>query len=337
MTHLRERARVRPKRRRKSRAASYRTFGLALITLLAVVGIGGSLGTVAFANYYADLPSLDALEGSSLPQATRIFDRHGQLIEQVYDYNRTVVALAKIAKPVQDATVATEDRDFYQHQGVDWRRLAAAGFYDVTHGSTAQGGSTITEQVIKNDILGEEAGDKLFSRKLKELMLAEELERRFSKKEILELYLNSNYYGNGAFGIEAAAQTYFGVHAAGLDAAQSSFLVGLPQWLTEYDPFASPVHQAAARTRWRQVLDSMVAAGYLNSEASKKWVAHDICTQMQAHHQAAPSGRDPRTAHFVDYVKQYLVSRYGLKVLRQGGLQVTTTLDLTMQYSAKSG
>jgi len=333
---LKRRANVRPRRtRRKNRGRAWRTAGLAALLILLFVGISGSLATVAVANYYAgDLPSIDQLEAATLPQATRIYDRNGQLIDTVYDYNRTVVALAKVAKPVQQATVATEDRDFYSHQGVDWRRLAAAGLYDITHGSAAQGGSTITEQVIKNDVLTDEAQDKIFSRKLKELMLAEELERRFTKQQILELYLNSIFYGHGSFGIQAAADTYFGLQASQLDLAQSSFLVGLPQWPGEYDPFGSPDHQAAAKTRWREVLDSMVANGDVTKEQADKAFAEDIAGQMQAHHKGAAVGRDARTAHFVDYVEQYLVGKYGVKVLKQGGLRVTTTLDLALQYDA---
>ena len=288
-----------------------------MITVL-FIGLSGSLATVAFTNYYAgDLPSIDQLEATALPQATRIYDRNAQLIDTVYDYNRTVVPLAKIAKPVQQATVATEDRDFYNHQGVDWRRLAAAGVYDLTRGSAAQGGSTITEQVIKNDVLSDQAQEKIFSRKLKELMLAEELERRFTKQQILELYLNSIFYGHGSFGIQAAADTYFGLQASQLDLAQSSFLVGLPQWPGEYDPLGSPEHQAAAKARWRQVLDSMVANGDIDRAQADKAYAEDVGAQMQAHHKTAAGGRDARTAHFVDYVEQYLVGKYGVKVLKQ--------------------
>jgi membrane peptidoglycan carboxypeptidase len=320
--------------KRKSHGRAWRTAGLAALLSLLLVGLSGSLATVAVTNYYAgDLPSIEQLESSTLPQATRIYDRNGQLIDTVYDYNRTVVPLSKIAKPVQQATIATEDRDFYNHQGVDWRRLAAAGLYDVTHGSAAQGGSTITEQVIKNDVLADQAQDKVFSRKLKELVLAEELERRFTKDQILELYLNSIFYGHGAFGIQAAADTYFGAQASQLDLAESSFLVGLPQWPGEYDPLGSPAQQAAAKARWRQVLDAMVAHGDIDKAQADKAFAEDIEAKMQAHHKAA-TGRDPRTAHFVDYVEQYLVSKYGAKVLRQGGLRVVTTLDLGLQLDA---
>ena len=300
-----------------------------------LIGVGGSLATVGAVDYYAgDLPSLDSLNEAGLPQASRIYDRNGTLIDVLYHENRTVVPLAKISPLLRQATMATEDRTFYSNRGVDWRRLAIAGLYDVSHRSSAQGGSTITQQVIKNTLLKDEAQSKDVGRKIRELLLAEELERRYSKDQILELYLNTINYGHGALGAEAAANYYFGVHAADLNLAQASFLAGLPQWPTRYDPFGIADQQAAARERWKDVLDSMLATGDVKPSDSDAVLAGDLFKQMAAHHAAVTGGRDPRTAHFVDYVLTYLEQRYSDAQIYEGGLSITTSLDLPVQYLA---
>ncbi len=311
-----------------------RLFG-ALLILFAITGLVGSLATVGVLQLYAaDLPSLDALQEANLAQATRILDRNGNLIDVLYHENRTVVPLAKISPNLRSATIATEDRQFYQHQGVDYRRLAIAGIYDLAHRSQAYGGSTITEQVIKNTLLKDTAQDKSVNRKIKELMLAEEMERRYSKDQILQLYLNTINYGNGAFGAQAAAQTYFGVDASQLSPAQASFLAGLPQLPNRYNPLGTPEQQDAARARWREVVDSILAAGYIKAADADAIMATDLFKQIAAHHAAVASGRDGRTAHFVDYVLQYLEQRYPQAQLYEGGLTVTTSLDLPTQLYA---
>ncbi len=298
---------------------------------MAVIGLFGTLGTLGAADYYsADLPSLDSIGAGNLAQASRIYDRNGTLIEELYNENRTVVSLSKISLNLQHATIATEDRQFYEHQGVDYRRMAIAGIYDLTHKGALQGGSTITQQVVKLDVLQDQS--RAFDRKIKELMLSEELERRYSKQQILELYLNSIPYGNQAYGSEAAAETYFGKHASELDLAEASFLAGLPQSPVQYDPFGTPAQQASARARWREVLDSMVAARMISGSLADSTYAIDILKRVSGHRPA--TARDPRTAHFVDYIFDYLVNKYGVKNVYEGGLQITTSLDLTTQYSA---
>ena len=311
-----------------------RRVALAVAILLAIVGAGGTAATVGVVSYYsADLPSLDNLSASNLPQVTRIYDRSGTLIDELYTENRTEVPQSQISPWLPRATISVEDRTFYQNSGVDYRRIASAAFFDLTHRSAAEGASTITQQVGKNDVL---TSEKSISRKIKELILAEELERRYSKDQILSIYLNSIFYGNGSFGAEAAAETYFGVHASQLTLAQASFLAGLPREPSGYDPFAGPDPRAASRERWREVLDSMVATGDITPSAAHAAFTTDIWTQMDAVHKAASpvSGRDPLTGHFVDYVVQYLVKTYGVKETYQGGLNVVTTLDLSAQRNA---
>jgi len=306
---------------------------LIVMSTIALVGTGATIGVV---DYFAgDLPSIDAIQTANLSQTTRILDRNGNLIEALYHENRTVVPLSKISVRLQRATIATEDRTFYDNSGVDYRRLAIAVAYDLTHRTSTLGGSTITQQVVKNDVLDtEEAQSRTVSRKFRELLLAEEMERRYTKRQILDLYLNTINYGNGAYGAEAAAETYFQVHASDLTWAQVSFLAGLPQAPSDYDPFGTPDQLDAARARWRQVLDSLVAVGDLGNGTADSIFDSDLLTKMVATHKALPVAHNPLTAHFVDYIEQYVKQRYGDLALYEGGLTITTTLDLSTQTVA---
>ena len=306
---------------------------LITISLAGLLGTGGVLGVV---DYFAgDLPSIDQLQASNLEQTTRIVDRSGNLIAAVYHENRTVVPLSKISTTLQDATIATEDRTFYQNSGVDYRRLVIAIVYDLTHHSSTLGGSTITEQVVKNDVLGtQEAQSRTISRKFRELVLAEEMERRYSKQQILELYLNTINYGNGAYGAEAAAETYFGVHASQLTWGQATFIAGLPQAPADYDPFGTSDQQQAATQRWREVLDGVVAVGDITASQADTLYKSDLIAKMVAAHKALGAQPNALTAHFVDYIKNYVLQRYGATALYEGGLTIQTTLDLSTQQLA---
>jgi membrane peptidoglycan carboxypeptidase len=246
-----------------------------------------------------------------------------------------VVPLSKISVKLQSATIDTEDRSFYDNSGVDYRRLAIAVAYDLTHRSATLGGSTITQQVVKNNVLDtEEAQSKTISRKFRELVLAEEMERRYTKQQILELYLNTINYGNGAYGAEAAAQTYFQVHASDLSWAQASFLAGLPQAPSLYDVFGTPDQLEAADERWRQVLDGMVEVGDITLSESIDILNSDLIAKMIAARKRLPVQHNPLTAHFVDYIERYIAQRYGEQALYEGGLRITTTLDLNTQNMA---
>ncbi len=310
----------------------------ALVALLAICAVGllGSVTAIAMVDYFAgDLPTIEQLQTSKLTQTSRILDRNGNLIEALYHQNRTVVRLTKISAKLQRATIDTEDRSFYANNGVDYRRLAIAIVYDLTHHTSTLGGSTITQQVVKNDVLDtQEAQSRTVSRKFHELVLAEEMERRYSKSQILELYLNSINYGNGAYGAEAAAETYFHVHASDLTLAQASFLAGLPQAPANYDPFGTPDQAAAAKERWREVLDGMVTVGDVSSAAANAAYNSNLIEKMIAARKALPTSHNPLTAHFVDYVEQYIAQRYGTRALYEGGLMIYTTLDLATQALA---
>jgi penicillin-binding protein 1A len=312
-----------------------RTALLVLITL-SLVGLVGTSGTIGIVDYFAgDLPSIESLQTANLEQTTRVLDRNGNLIETLYHQNRTVVPLNKISTKLQRATIDTEDRSFYANSGVDYRRLAIAIVYDLTHHTATLGGSTITEQVVKNDVLDtQDAQSRTISRKFRELLLAEEMERRYSKQQILELYLNTIYYGDGAYGAEAAAETYFQVHASALTWAQASFLAGLPQEPSYYNPFGTADQLAAVTQRWHEVLDGIVSVGDLTQSAADTAYKGDMLAKMIAAHKVLPSAHNPLTAHFVDYIEQYIIQRYGEKALYEGGLTITTTLDLSTQALA---
>jgi membrane peptidoglycan carboxypeptidase len=338
-------AKAAPRRHARPRARRSRQIGsrlwlmraalIAVITLstAGLLSTGGAIGVV---DYFAgDLPSIDQLQSSTLLQTSRILDRNGNLIAALYHQNRTVVPLSKISKHLQTATIDTEDRTFYSNSGVDYRRLVIAIVYDLTHRSSTLGGSTITEQVVKNDVLDtQEAQTRTVSIKFRELVLAEEMERRYSKQQILELYLNTINYGNGAYGAEAASETYFGVHASDLTWAQATFLAGLPQAPADYDPFGTPDQLQAVKTRWREVLDGVVAVGDLSAAQADDLYRSNLIDKMIAAHRAAPPEPNPLTAHFVDYVTQYLLQRYGPTAVYEGGLTITTTLDLGTQALA---
>jgi len=327
-------------RRRTSRRAegSRRWQSLLLVAVigLLVLGVGGTVGTVGVVGYYSQgLPSIEGLSAANLAQSTRIYDRNGTVLRELSHENRTVVPLGGISMYLQNATISVEDRTFYSNAGVDYRRVLIAAAYDATHRSAALGGSTITQQVVKNSVLADTQGAKTFDRKMRELLLAEEMERRYTKSQILELYLNTIYYGNGAYGAEAAAQTYFGVHAADLDLPEASYLAGLPQSPNNYDAFGTPDQVAAARERWAGVLAAMVANHAITPAEERTAEATDIFAKMTAN-RALHRGRiDPVTAHFIDYTLQYLRNHgYADKQLYESGLQIYTTLDLPTQRLA---
>ena len=343
-----QRPRVKPRGRKlRPKRRSHRwLLRLCLLTLIGIASstLLGTGATIGIVDYFAgDLPSIDAIQTANLSQTSRILDRNGNVIESLYHENRTVVPLSKISDKLQKATIATEDRTFYANSGVDYRRMAIAVAYDLTHRSAALGASTITEQVVKNDVSPrattargpqQVVQSRTVSRKFRELLLAEEMERRYTKQQILELYLNTISYGNGAYGAEAAAETYFQVHASDLTWAQASFLAGLPQAPSVYDPFGAPDQQQAARDRWREVLDSLVAVGDLTASAADSIYWSDLMTKMITAHASLPTAHNPMTAHFVDYIVRYITQRYGEQALYEGGLRITTTLDLSTQAMA---
>ena len=287
-------------------------FGLILLLVL---------GTFAYA--YATLPDpsrLDLAAGD-----VKIVDRHGNLIEQRNAQGVRVIPVKKdeISPNLRNATIAVEDKHFYQHHGVDWGRVIKAGIIDVIARRPQQGASTITEQLAKIAIL--QSPQKTILRKLREAMLASALESRYTKDEILTLYLNSIYYGHHATGIEAAAEVYFGKHAKDLTLGQASLLAGLPNGPSYYDP---ALHKERALARQAVVLDAMVNTGVITSTQAEQAKNEPLTFVFK-------ENRSSLAPHFVDYVFEQLESVYGPSAINTGGLTVKTTLDLNLQKAAE--
>jgi penicillin-binding protein 1C len=293
-----------------------------------------ALGVTGYIIVAARLPSPDELREREPDFASsRIYDRNGRLLHEIIDPTagkRTYVPIERISPYLQLATVATEDRNFYTHSGFDPIAIVRAVVYALQEREIVSGASTITQQVARNVLLGpEETADRTARRKIREIILAAELSRRYSKDEILEIYVNNNNYGNLAYGIDAAARTYFGTDAASLTLAQASFLAGLPQSPAIYDPFHGG--RDAALTRHKTVLGLMVEADFIHADRAVAAAA-----EMDAY-DFRPIYTDRIPApHFVIYVKQWVEAELGADALYTGsGLKIHTTLDRELQRIAE--
>ena len=262
----------------------------------------------------------------------KIYDRNGVLLYQFADKDgglQEPIPLSEVSQHVINATVATEDHSFWENPGVNIRGMARAAYENFLPGDAGflggSGGSSITQQLVKNTLIApEERSQRSIFRKIKETVLAVELTQELSKEQILEAYLNRVFYGHNAYGIQAAAQQYFGKDAADLTLAEASFLVGLPQSPARYDPYAS---FDAAKARQRQVLTLMVEQGYITAaEADAAW------NQPLA---LRPPVVEIKAPHFVMYVRDILLARFGEDLVYRGGLTVTTTLDYNLQQQAE--
>ena len=307
---------------------------IAIVTAIVVACIMIVVAISAYAYFAQALPPPDRLAGYSPAQSTKIYDRNGELLFEVFDPNagkRTVVPISKIPLVLKQATIATEDSSFYTNPGLDARGIARAVYYFIRYGKpVAGGGSTITQQLVRNTLITPEP---TLDRKIREAMLAVEVTRLYSKDQILEYYLNAIPYGNLAYGIEAASETYFNKRAEDLNLAEASLLAGLPQAPAWWDPCANP---DAALTRQRVVLDLMVEANYLTrDQANAAAVETARAIKADTFDQRCDQGIGMQAPHFVVYVRQLLEEQYGPEVVYKGGLQVTTTLDLKLQKIAE--
>ncbi len=298
-----------------------------MITLaLATSVISG--GVVLYRGLTADLPWPTGLEACASTEATKFYDRDGRLLYEISQPERgkgTEVPLSEVPLALQQATIATEDARFYRHPGVDPFAIARALVTGLMEGEIRSGGSTITQQLARNLLLSsEERSQRTLTRKLREAILAFRLDRSYSKAEVLELYLNTTYYGNFAYGVEAAAQAYFGKPVRELSLAECALLAGLPQAPTAYNPLTA---LEAALKRRSVVLDLMVKNGYLSGEEADQAGAEPLRLVTQPFPIQAP--------HFVTYVWALLDERYGREAVAEGGLRVYTSLDLDMQKAAE--
>ena len=308
---------------------------LLTVTLIAVgiFFLGLMAAVVGYITIAAQLPSPDELRARQPNFASsQLYDRDGKLLHEIIDPSagkRTYTPISQIAKDLQYATVATEDRNFYVHSGFDPIAIARAVYYALQEKEIVSGASTITQQVARNILLPDEATEVSANRKIKEIILAAELTRRYSKDEILEIYLNNNNYGNLAYGVDAAARTYFGTNAANLNLAQAAFLAGLPQLPSIYDPFHGG--RDAALKRHKVVLDLMTEDRYITAEDAAAAAA-----EMDAY-EFKPIFTDRIPApHFITYVKQEVEATLGPDKLYTGsGLRIYTTLDWKLQSIAE--
>ena len=264
--------------------------------------------------------------------SSKIYDGEENLLYEVMDPHggrRTYVPLDEISPHVINATIATEDREFWLHPGFDPIALGRAIYYVLTEHEIVSGASTIPQQLARMVLLPEERFEQTAARKIKEMVLAAELTRVYSKQKILEIYLNELNYGNQAYGIQAAAETYFSTDAADLTMAQASFLAGLPQLPATYDPFGGGLERALSRHE--DVLGLMVEDGHISEDGAKQAAA-----EMAAYVFRAPNVDIDRAPHFVVYVRRMVEERYGPEALYRGaGLRIHTTLDAEMQAEAE--
>lgn len=297
-------------------------------TFLIAVGTFCLLAGTIWVWLIADLPHPDDLPQHVPAPSSQIFDRHGQLLYEVIDPTRgrhTPVTLDDIPPYLLQATVATEDANFYHHPGVDVRAILRALWINLQGGEVLSGGSTITQQLARNLLLSpEERAQRTMVRKLRESILAWRLARTYHPNEILAFYLNETYYGNYAYGVEAAAQAYFGKHVSELDLAECALLAGLPQAPSAYNPLNAP---EAARQRQQVVLGLMVKQGFINQDEAALAAAEDL------HFASTPFPIE--APHFVMYVRGLLEESVGRQRLEQGGLRIYTTLDLALQETAR--
>ncbi|TME75604.1 MAG: penicillin-binding protein [Chloroflexi bacterium] len=290
---------------------------------LAMLAMGGVAAAAVFGYFAADLPAAHDLATIPIPLTTKIYDRSGEhLLYTLEDERRELVGLDAVPQQMQNATIAIEDKSFWSNPGVDIGGIVRAMNANASSGTISQGGSTITQQLIKTRLLGDEP---TFTRKIKEAILALEATRTFSKKQILEMYLNQIYYGNQAYGIEAAAKTYFDqADLTKLTLGQMAMLAGLPQRPSDYDPVQNP---DAARARRAQVLDAMVDTNYITLSEAEAAKAEPIVVK-----QASTS---LYAAHFTFRVREQLIRELGEKAAYRGGYTVFTTLDWNMQQLAE--
>ena len=293
-----------------------------LLILIALLG-------ATYAWLAVDLPSPDELYHRRSAPSTRILDRQGRLLYEIIDPHaghHQPLSLDEIPLACQQATIATEDANFYANPGVDLAGILRAAWINLRGGEVLAGGSTITQQLTRNLLLDpQERAERTLKRKLRESLLAWRIARRYDKDEILTLYLNETYYGNLAYGIQAAAKAYFGKPATDLDLAECALLAGLPQAPALYDPLVDP---QAAQVRQSVVLDLMRKQDYIDEEQAR------LAAAEQLHFAATPF---PIAApHFVMYVRAWLEEKYGLEAIYQRGLVVTTTLDLDWQHAAET-
>jgi penicillin-binding protein 1A len=320
---------ARRKRKRKSSGPAGGGGARSALRTLAIVAAFGVLlvaGVVAglITSYSKNLPDINRMADYQPSRATQVFGRDGTLLANFYTENRTWVSIDKIPVIVREAFIATEDRNFYHHHGVDFGGIVRAAWADWRH-EQFQGASTITQQLARRLFLNDQVS---IARKVQEALLAIEIERYYTKDEILERYLNIIYFGSGAYGIEAASHTYFGTDVEHLTIGQAAMLAGMPAAPSDYSPYVS---LARAKERQEHVLDRMVASGFITAEQGREETTRPLGL-IGERPQGLQSYKFP---YFTTYVQHVLEGQFGSAATLEGGLQVYTTVDPAMQAAAE--
>jgi penicillin-binding protein 1A len=293
---------------------------------LAIPAVAVAAGTVVGLIYaFARVPLPEEIPTA---QTVVFLDQSGRKeIGTLSQENRRVVPLKKIPEDTRRAVLAAEDRDFYEHGAISWRGLARASAANLLRRRISEGGSTITQQYVKNAFPGV-GRDRTLFRKLKEAVIAVKLERKFSKDQILEFYLNTVYFGRGAYGVDAAARTYFKRKAEDLSAGQSALLAGV---IRSPEFYGRKEHAASAKVRRNYILQAMVDRGWLTAKEGRAAAATKLGIAWSTKRGGIVNSEAP---YFLEKVRQYLIARYGVDAVNLGGLRVRTTLDLAMQRQA---
>ena len=292
-------------------------FSVSILLLIVIV-------LISFARIAKNLPTFDTLNNRQIIQSTKIFDRTGQvLLYEIHgEEKRTIIPPESIPPYIKQATIAIEDANFFEHSAFDWRALVRALFTNFIKRGIVQGGSTITQQLVKNLFLTPE---RTLTRKVKELILAFQMEERYSKEEILNLYLNQVPYGSNSYGIEAASQTYFNKSTKDLGLAEAALLAAIPKAPSYYSPYGS--HKDELLQRKDYILERMYDLGFIDGEEKNR--------AQKAEFKIIPEAALIKAPHFVFMVRDYLNAKYGEEMIERMGLKIITTLDWSLQEIAE--
>lgn len=306
--------RLKNKKQNKKKKKTGKSWKIILGVMIAITVLGVVI-------VFRDIPNPKKLSSGDYPESSKIFDRSGELLYEMYaEKQRTTVPLADIPEKMIQATLAIEDANFYKHIGFDIKGIVR-GLYRTVFQKRLQGGSTLTQQLVKNALLTPE---RTFKRKIKEAILTIATEILYSKDQILEMYFNQTPYGGTMWGVEAAAKGIFGKEVKNLSLAEAALLAGLPASPTRYSPFA---HPDAAKARQELVLSRMWELKYISEEEYKQAKEETLNYTLNKNVIKAP--------HFVFYVKEQLLEKYGIKEVHEGGLKIWTSLDLDIQNYAQ--
>jgi len=271
------------------------------------------------------IPDFQSFENRKVIQSTKIYDNTGEIL--LYDIHqnisRTVIPFGEMPRYVKNATVAIEDSEFYQHHGISWEAILRAFLVNIGSGKLSQGGSTITQQLVKNTLL---TSEKSFTRKIKEIIISLKIERIFSKEDILGLYLNEIPYGGSNYGIESASRYFFGKNAKNLTLAETAYLAALPQAPTYFSPYGN--HRDELESRKNLVLKRMLELGFVSEEEIER-------VKQEKVNFISRSEQNIKAPHFVMFIKSYLEEKYGKDAVEEEGLKVITTLDWDLQQKAE--